>query len=667
MAIADMQKVYIAVHKSVSDELVNQIQRLGCCQFIAMDQEKADEKSTAPLRSRLRRTEDLLGEVRFAARFIEPYVTEKTGAVARAMGDAPVCSIGELAVLASEETFEKAASEVRVLEKRLSDAKARISTVRGLIAQILPLSELPFPLDLYSKGTDKVVASLFSLPKTQANQFQSALMDILGDMADISLMPAADKDASQMLSVAYARDRLSEVQDILSQHSAVKIDVPPQLGGNVSDVLASLNKELEEQQLVELSVVEEITGIANEVYKTCQYCMDYWGIEKARLESMISGEQTEQIVMLGFWVPKDSCLEALRKILSPYEDLMEVVYAEPDEDEKPPTLLKNKKIPSAVEPLITMYGTPTYGGFDPTSVVTPFFYLFFGMCFGDAGYGLVISGLLIFLMMRKRITGTLKKFLVILTAGNLMAVVVGLLTFSWFGDSITSFKIAPLSFLERFQILDPMNDPMTFLYLSLTLGFIQIMVGLFIAMWQNIRNGDTFAAFADQGGWVISLCGLVLLGLSSAGAIGLPANISGMIAAAGAIILVATQGRQKKNVFGKLFSGVMSLYNVTGYLGDILSYSRLLALGLGSAAVGMVINLLVGLIYGGIPIKPLAIVAAALVFVLGHTFSIAVNLLGAFVHALRLQYVEFFGKFYEGSGEDFAPLSMTTQYVKLTD
>jgi V/A-type H+-transporting ATPase subunit I len=134
-------------------------------------------------------------------------------------------------------------------------------------------------------------------------------------------------------------------------------------------------------------------------------------------------------------------------------------------------------------------------------------------------------------------------------------------------------------------------------------------------------------------------------------------------AGAGALILVATQGRSKKNIFGKLFSGVMSLYNVTGYLGDLLSYSRLLALGLGSAAVGAVVNLLANLVSG---IPYVGIILAMLIFLLGHTFGIAVNVLGAFVHSLRLQYVEFFGKFYSAAGVEFAPLSVSTQYVRIS-
>jgi V/A-type H+-transporting ATPase subunit I len=310
-----------------------------------------------------------------------------------------------------------------------------------------------------------------------------------------------------------------------------------------------------------------------------------------------------------------------------------------------------------------MFGLPGYGGLDPTSVVAPFVYICFGLCFGDAAYGGIVATALIVLLLRNRVAGTIRSLMTALIISNICAVIFGALTFSWFGDSITSFSFLRfLTPLENIKILDPMNDPMTMIYVSLAFGFAQIFIGLAIAMYDNIRKGDVFAALADQGGWMLFLCSLVFLGLSSAGVLPVPSGIFKAASAAGAVILAATQGREKKSVLGKLFSGVMSLYNVTGYLGDLLSYSRLLALGLSSAAVGTVVNLLANLVSG---IPYVGVILGLLIFALGHAFGIAVNVLGAFVHSLRLQYVEFFGKFYTAAGEEFAPLAMKTQYVRV--
>ncbi len=249
----------------------------------------------------------------------------------------------------------------------------------------------------------------------------------------------------------------------------------------------------------------------------------------------------------------------------------------------------------------------------------------------------------------------------------LCAVAFGAVTASWFGDSLTAFPflsgVAPIA--AKIQMLNPMGDPITMLLISLALGFIQLMYGLCLAFYQNWKSGDRFSACADQGGWILFLCGIALFGCAAAGAAPAALLMPGKAAAIlGAAPLVATQGRDKTNIFGKFFSGFMSLYNVTRYLGDVLSYSRLLALGLGSAAVGMVINLLAGLV-AGVPYVGVAL--AILLFVLGHLFSIAVNILGAFIHPLRLQYVEFFGKFYDASGRKIAPLCNSAQYSRILE
>jgi len=663
MALIEMQKVNMAVHKSVSEELIHKLQEQGFCQFIQCDNAHVDEKILAPLRQKLRHTEDLLGEIRFVTRFLEPFATEKGSGIARAMGDVPEYSLEALAELASEEKFREFSARLRGLEKGLSDARTGLARVRGLIAQLMPIAELSYPLELFGKGTDRVAGMLLSVPKTQTAALSGAMEEALGDMLELECLPSPEKETAQTVAALYARERADELLAVLNKYPASRVDVPLQFSLSAREELAFLDAEQAKLEEDEAGVAAEIKAIANDAYKTSLLSSDYWGIIKAKVDSLSTGEQTEQILLLSFWLPA-SRLEAFNACVEPYEPLTEISSVEPDEGEKPPTLLRNPKWASPVEPLIEMYGTPTYGGVDPTAVVAPFFYLFFGICFGDAGYGLLIASLLMFIMMKKNLTGTLKQFFLIMIIGNIAAVVMGALTFSWFGDSISNFPFLKfLMPLQSLQILDPMNDPMTMLGISLGLGFFQILVGLLIAMRENWKKGDKLAAMADQGGWIIFLVGLLLVGFSSAGAISLSVNASAAVAGFGALLLIATQGREKKSGLGKLFSGVMSLYNVTGYLGDVLSYSRLLALGLGSAAVGMVINLLARLVTD-VPV--VGVILGILIFVLGHLFSIAVNILGAFIHSLRLQYVEFFGKFYEASGENFSPLRISAQYVKVT-
>jgi V/A-type H+-transporting ATPase subunit I len=225
----------------------------------------------------------------------------------------------------------------------------------------------------------------------------------------------------------------------------------------------------------------------------------------------------------------------------------------------------------------------------------------------------------------------------------------------------------PLAFLREVKnsvvLLRPMENPLNFLGISLALGVIQVLFGLFLAMWENLQKGDYVAAFGDQGGWITLITGLLVYAGNAAGILGPTAGFFGkVLSLVGAGLLVATQGREKTGFVSKALSGLLSLYNITSYLGDVLSYSRLLALGLATSAVAMIINTLTGLV---IDIPFIGMILAVVVFIGGHLFSAAVNTLGAFIHSLRLQYVEFFSKFYISGGRSFEPLAYDTQYVQV--
>jgi V/A-type H+-transporting ATPase subunit I len=302
---------------------------------------------------------------------------------------------------------------------------------------------------------------------------------------------------------------------------------------------------------------------------------------------------------------------------------------------------------------------------DPTLPMAPFMFIFLGMCLGDGGYGIFLAGLILWLFSRYRITGEKRNFFNLLLLGAVSTIFFGAITGSWLGDMIDAF--GPLAFLREVKnsvvLLRPMENPLNFLGISLALGVIQVLFGLFLAMWENLQKGDYIAAFGDQGGWMALITGLLVYAGNAAGILGPTAGFFGKVLSfVGAGLLVATQGREKTGFVSKALSGLLSLYNITSYLGDVLSYSRLLALGLATSAVAMIINTLTGLV---IDIPFIGMILAVIVFIGGHLFSVTVNTLGAFIHSLRLQYVEFFSKFYISGGRSFEPLAYDTQYVQV--
>lgn len=666
MALAEMSKARIAVHRSVADELVGKLQALGCCEFTGEGSGTIDSAAMLQLRARQRHIDELLSDVRFTVRLLEPLEVNKGSSIARMLGDVPTIGFSELAAKADEGKFRSFVAELREKERKATEARAEVSRLKGLLTQSMLLNSIKYPLEFFTTGTEMIGGAVYTVPKSSVAGFVSRLGSELGDFVEYQKLPENEKDPVSTFAVLFRKSDLEKIQDIASEFSAGRLDVPKDFELTAEEERVKLTSEIEKTEKEEAVLCAEIASKAEEGLDMARYYGDYWSILSDRIESMISGVPTDDVFIWSFWMPKD-CLGMVEKTVRPYESLSEFSLIEPDEGELPPTLLKNPGWASSMEPLTLMYGTPTYGGVDPTPLMAPFFFLFLGMCFGDAGYGLLLSGVFGYFIVRHQLSPTLRKFFIMLTIGMVFSVIVGALTGSWFGDSITAFpflsSLVPIK--DALQFLDPMNDPMTLLTISLGLGFIQVIFGLMIAFKNSWTNGEHLEALADHGGWIVFLTGLLLTGLSSSGALTGPvAAVSKYIAIAGALVLVATQGRTKSNIAGKLFSGVLSLYNVTGYLGDVLSYSRLLALGLGSAAVGMVINLLAKLVAGtpyvGIPL-------AILIFVLGHLFSIAVNLLGAFIHSLRLQYVEFFGKFYDANGKDFTPLRNTTTFARLSE
>ncbi len=661
MALAEMCKARMAVHRAVANELAAKLQSLGCCEFVKNEGEAKSGAAVTALRVKRRHIDELMSDAKFVQRLLEPYETKKEGSFAKALGDLPAVSLKRLAVLADEKRFTSFASKMRETERGLTETRSEISRLRGLAAQAELLGRVKYPLEFFTAGTEGIAGIIYSLPAAEADAFASGVEKELGEMSEFQRIPPGGKDASEIFALLCRRNDFDKLQRIAAQSSASRVEVPKDFKLSAAEEISSLSSKASELEAKERSLLEVLKSSSDEGLSMARTYGDYWSILRDRLEAMETGEPTDDTLIWEFWLPA-SQLKKVEYAVSEYSEYTEFATIQPDEGEEPPTLLKNPAWSSSVEPLTIMYGTPTYGGVDPTSLMAPFFFLFLGMCFGDAGYGLVLTGILGYMLVKHRLSPTLRKFFILMTVGMVVTVLFGAATGSWFGDSVTAFPflkgLAPVA--KKLQLLDPMNDPMTLLMISLGLGFVQVMFGLAIAFCDNWRSGNKLAAAADQGGWMMFLLGLVLTGCSAAGYLPAPlAFPSKLLACAGALLLVATQGREKKNIAGKLFSGVLSLYNVTGYLGDVLSYSRLLALGLGSAAVGMVINLLANLVSGaqyvGVPL-------AILIFVLGHSFSIVVNLLGAFIHSLRLQYVEFFGKFYNATGHDFTPLRNSAQY-----
>jgi len=336
-----------------------------------------------------------------------------------------------------------------------------------------------------------------------------------------------------------------------------------------------------------------------------------------------------------------------------------ISFREPAPDEPPPIALENKPVFDPFEFVTTLYGYPNYRELDPTPLLAPFFVLFFAMCLTDAGYGLTLAAISGIAIAKLKPGGGMGKLLKVLFYGGIVTAVVGLVTGGIYGIDYNSLP----DWVKSFVIINPLEEPMKMLNISFLIGLVHMLFGMGIRMYSNFKEHNWTDALFDDLAWILFL--VVLAPLGYAGILGgkIPSSVA-VISKKAALILAAiifvTGGRKQGNIVKKFFKGLIGFYDVVGYFGDVLSYARLLALGLATSAIAIAINGIAKMVLG-LPFYT-GYIAALLVLVLGHLFNIAVNTLGAFVHSGRLQYLEFFSKFFSGGGKPFRPFRSERRY-----
>ncbi len=671
MAVTKFKKIRILSHHEALDHVIAEIQKLGCCEIIDRDDggnETGSVVSTSD-RSRDRGSLDLdssLSDVRFILRFLEPLYKEEGGKLERILGPKPPVSFSDLSLLKKSTDISMINSEARAIERQLAETRSELAQISNQSLLLDSIKGFTLPLWMISRGTGKVMGVMGTIASSQASALESDFSNASQGEGHIFIAPVSEKQPETNAVLVFSRSRESAVMESAVKNGFSRIECPQGLEMTPGEELerleglaAELETRLEEAEKKAYSLAQSWVPIVRKLN-------DFLNVSIARRDAAGSGESTTMVSILRFWVPADRTGD-LEKALAPYSGLIDVLTEDPSPEDHPPILLDNPLWARPFGPLTKLYGMPSYKGIDPTVLMAPFFFLFFGMCLGDGGYGLIMGAFFLFALIRYKLSGDTKNFFVLLLLGSVSTIMVGAVTGSWLGDMVDAFGI--FSFIrplkESVVLLRPMSDPITFLGISLALGVVQILFGILIAMWDALRKGDIIAALGDQGGWFMLIVGILVWGAGSMGMGGGGLILTGKgLAALGALTLVATQGRDKPGVIRKAVFGVLSLYNVTSYLGDVLSYSRLLALGLATSAIAMIVNTLTNLVSG---IPYVGWVLAALIFFGGHLFSVVVNVLGAFIHSLRLQYVEFFSKFYSGGGRIFSPLKFETRYTNITD
>lgn len=412
-------------------------------------------------------------------------------------------------------------------------------------------------------------------------------------------------------------------------------------GDKVGDILDRNDEERARISAAIAALEDKMKALA--VHKTALMSV-YDILLNEREKTLAAGllGETEKVVCLEGWV-RAADKKRLASRVASVAEAAHVYFREPLPEEEPPVYLENPAIAKPFEIITGLYGLPERGHLDPTIPLAPFFFLFVGLCVSEGGYGFLVTVLSLLYLKFGRPSKGARLFAKLALYLGLSNIVLGTFFGSWFGFPIRSLLL-----------IDALKDPIPFLGLSLLLGFIQVWFGTLLSMINAIRN-KAYAESVVKGGWLLLLPTLVLYFV-------LKSPVAGVLAIAGAcgIVFFANPSR---NPFARFFGGLYSLYGISGYLSDTLSYSRILALGLSTGVIGMVVN---NLTQTAFKIPVAGWVLAPLIFVGGHLFNLGIGFLGGFVHSMRLQFVEFFTKFYKGGGKPFKAFRLENKYMEFT-
>lgn len=554
----------------------------------------------------------------------------------------------------NESYVKEIAEKISVLQKKINDNKAEINRLSILIKGLEPWRDFDLPLENTGTKTSTIFTGVVPI-KTNTDNLLNAVLE---EAPSAVIQKVSSDKIQNYLCFICLKEEKPKVLETLRQFSFTSV-VLNDNSGTAAEAISKYEKTTARlNEGIELSV-SELKELSKDIEKI-EYIYDDLLIKRDRAKAVGDFINTKKVFCFDGWLPVDS-IEKVKQVLDKNECYYEI--SEPIKNEETPIMLKNNKFASPFEAVTVMYSMPLATEVDPTPIMAPFYFLFFGLMLSDAAYGIILSLACFALLKKFKLEGTMKKMVTMFFWCGISTFFWGALFGGWFGDAVAVFS---KTFLGREIVInpiwiDPLQEPMTLLIFSLILGAIHMFVGMGMQAYMLIKNGKALDALFDVGLWYMLLIGLVLFGVGSMITPAL-SSVGKWMALIGAVGIVVTGGRNKKG-FGKITGGFGSLYGITNYLSDVLSYSRLLALGLATGVVAKVVNILGSLAGSGV----VGIIVFIAVFLFGTVFNLAINALGAYVHSCRLQYVEFFGKFYTGGGKPFEPFVGKTKFVKIVN
>jgi V/A-type H+-transporting ATPase subunit I len=649
MAIVKMSKFTLFAFESQKETLLDSLHKFENVQFINLQEFEEEHLQSLVKDSEKEKVSHIEGEqakVKFALELLLKHA-EKEGAIKSLVKGKNLLNYDELETLAKKSNYEANYKNLKDKDTELTKMKNEKTKINTEIEALTPWKAL----DATFKDLRELKSSVFlmgSLPKafkdTFREKFESEVpysyLEVISEVKDeINVIVLIYKEYEDVAKELLKQNRFNEITFAYDE-------TPDQVVLDSNKRLAEITKE---EQRINVQIKHDCDYI--EDFKIVYEYLSNKHIKAIACENFL---KTECVVAIEGWVPTDltSELENVVKGITKEDFYLELKEAS-KEDLDVPILLKNSSIVEPFESVTSMYSLPQYSELDPTPLFTPFYLVFFGMMVADIGYGILMFIAAVMALKKFNLDEGQKKFAKFFLVLSIPTTLAGVIYGSFFGDLVP--------FISNNSLINPAEDLMTILIVSIAMGAFQLYFGLAIKAYILIKAGKPMDAIYDVLTWYLSLTGaFLLIGGSSLKLSLATINMGKWMMIVGMVGLVLTQGRESKSLGGKFGGGIYGLYGITGYIGDLVSYSRLMALGLAGGFIASAFNTLIRMFPA-----PFNIIIGVFIFVGAQTFNLLLSALGAYVHSARLQYVEYFGKFYEGGGKAFKAFKSNNKYINV--
>ncbi len=646
MAIVKMNSFSLFTFDADRDKLLHELQKFGDVHFTNLNEDKAfEEEGLKALEEpyELLEVDEEIQSVKFALDLLKNYDARQTGIKGMIKGKNSY-TFSQLEEKVHRYDYHPIIQKLRNLTEKIDQVGQEELSKKAQLEELRPWKKLDYNI---SSMKNYRFSQVFTgvVPKKLMESLKGSLPELTLTHWEVL---HETKDEVYILAMSGGEEK-EKLHEILRNHGYNSVVIPGEK--TPEEEMEKVKVDLEQLKVQRTGLKDEIKAMENQL-GSLEEVLEYLLNKKLRYVAQSNFMKTDNVNVLSGYIPVAETENFKKAVEASQKDAFYLELEEAKEDEDVPIMLKNGKFTRTFESLTTMYSMPSYGGIDPTPYFAPFYFAFFGMMVGDLAYGIILGLLTGAALKFFNLDKGTKLFVQFLFYLSFSIMAWGLIYGSFFGDLI------PLPALiyptEQFQDL---------LIISIIFGGIHLFYALGIKAYLLIRDGKPLEAVYDVGFWYMSLMGGIGYLLSIV--IDIPSTVATValwVMIIGMVGIILTGGRESTSIGGKLAGGLYSLYGISGYIGDFVSYSRLMALGLAGGFIAVAMNMIMGMLFD---MGPIGILPGIIIFVFGQLFNLFLSVLSAYVHTARLTYVEFFGKFYEGGGKAFKTFRNKSKYINM--